>query len=377
MAGIPASNRSLYRQIRFLVGDPVALAEVDSGPAKGRTLILRDIEMERAKRDARADRVACPRDFEPAGGLSGDRETATAQALAEYLRRADVREAVADRTLPLIYADQLREAGIALRLDLDFGVSDRRKKDASEIAALRAAQAATESAMRYACELIGKATALADGTLTYNGAPLTSELVRATIDLRLLGLGYENPPSIVAGGPSGADCHEQGRGALRTGEPVVIDIFPQHRTNLYHGDCTRTVVNGAIRPEISLMHTAVVAAKKAAQDATRAGVTGESVHRAALAVLTARGYAYGQPPNGAPATWCGMTHGTGHGIGLDVHEAPLLDFKGPVLVEGDAITIEPGLYCRAIGGVRVEDMVIVTLGGCENLNTLPEGLSWR
>jgi Xaa-Pro aminopeptidase len=71
-----------------------------------------------------------------------------------------------------------------------------------------------------------------------------------------------------------------------------------------------------------------------------------------------------------------MVHGTGHGVGLDVHEPPLLDFGGPKLVVGDALTIEPGLYCKAIGGVRVEDMVIVTADGCENLNTLPEGLEW-
>ncbi len=375
MAGIPASNRSLYRQVRFLVGDPVAFAHFEEGRGE-RVFILRDIEMERAKRHARADRVACPSMFEPKGGLSGDRETATAQALAECLRQAKVEEAVADRTLPLIFVEHLRHAGIRVRYDADLGVTERRSKDEQEIAWLAEAQAATEAAIEHACRLVARATARADGVLEHDGAVLTSDRVRTAIDLHLLAAGYENPKSIVAGGPIGADCHDYGHGDLRTGEPVIIDVFPRNRTTLFNGDCTRTVVHGAIPPEVARMHEAVVAAKAAAERATRTGVTGESVHRATLGELTSRGYAHGQPPAGAPDTWCGMTHGTGHGIGLDVHEPPLLDFKGPALVAGDALTIEPGLYTKAIGGIRVEDMVIVTDDGCRNLNRLPQGLDW-
>ncbi len=373
MAGIPAINRSLYRSVRFLVGDPVAIADVGGR----RTLILRDIEMERARRHARADVVACPRDFEPQGGLSGDRETATAQALGECLRRANVREAIADRTFPLIFAEHLRHAGVAVRYDADFGVGERRSKDAQEFAWLREAQAATERAMRHACELVANADVRADGTLESGGEPLTAKRVKSAIDLFLLGLGYENPEPIVAGGRVGADCHDLGHGILRTGEPVIIDIFPRNRTTLFNGDCTRTVVHGEIPAEVARMHEAVVAAKRAAERAVRPGISGEVVHRATLEELTARGYAHGQPPADAPESWCGMTHGTGHGIGLDVHEPPLLDFRGLPLVAGDALTIEPGLYCRAIGGIRVEDMVIVTADGCINLNELPEGLRWR
>jgi Xaa-Pro aminopeptidase len=126
------------------------------------------------------------------------------------------------------------------------------------------------------------------------------------------------------------------------------------------------------------MHEAVIAAKQAAEAATRAGVSGEHVHAAASDVITRRGYSMGiSAGEDDAATRCAMTHGTGHGIGLDVHEPPLLDKNGPELVVGDALTIEPGLYCPAIGGVRVEDMVIVTAHGCENLNLLPMGLDWR
>ena len=124
------------------------------------------------------------------------------------------------------------------------------------------------------------------------------------------------------------------------------------------------------------MHAAIVEAKAAATAATRADVTGEQVHEATLGVIHAHGFASGLPGQKDPPDRIAMTHGTGHGVGLDVHEPPLLDFGGPPLVKGDALTIEPGLYAPAIGGLRVEDMVIVTSSGTENLNTLPEGLTW-
>ncbi|MBI1903112.1 MAG: aminopeptidase P family protein [Planctomycetia bacterium] len=376
MAGIPATNKTLYRRIRFLVGDPVAVVET---PVDGRaqsTLILRDIEMERARKKARADRIACPKDFAPAGGLSGDRETATAQAAAECLRRAGVRRVVADRSLPLIFAHLAREAGIEVVCDTEMGVMERRGKDDEELKALRHAQEITEGAMRMACEMVAKAQERADGVLLHGGKPLTAERVRTAVDVWLLERAFANAHTIVAGGPAGADCHNRGEGELRTGEPVIIDIFPCDQETLYNGDCTRTVVHGKVRPELARMHAVVVEAKAAAIAATKAGVTGQAVHEAAIAVIKRRGFAVGLPAEGAPDTYCAMTHGTGHGVGLDVHEPPLLDFGGPPLVAGDVLTIEPGLYCKAIGGVRVEDMVAVTAGGCENFNRLPEGLSW-
>ena len=374
MAGIPATNLSLYRAIRFKVGDPAALLLVPrtDGTAE-RLLIIRDIEMERARRHARADTVHCPADFEPAGGLSGDRETATAQSVAECLRRRGIATVRADRSLPLIYAHFMRAAGIAVDCEPDLGVLERRAKDAQELDWLREAQRVTEGAMKLACETVARASAAADGTLVHAGAPLTAERLRAIIDIHLLEQGYDNPESIVACGPQGADCHDHGHGILRTGEPVIVDIFPRNRKTLYNGDMTRTVVHGAVPREVAAMHAAVVRAKHAATAAIRPGVTGDAVHAATLASLQASGYAAGQPAEQRVPV---ISHGTGHGIGLEVHEPPLLALKGPALVEGDVLTVEPGLYALGIGGIRVEDMVAVTATGCENFNSLHEGLNW-
>ncbi|MFM7052548.1 MAG: M24 family metallopeptidase [Planctomycetota bacterium] len=375
MAGIPATNLSLYRAIRFRVGDPAALVLLPrAGGGAERLLIIRDIEMERARRHARADRVQCPADFEPEGGLSGDRETATAQSVAECLRRAGVTRARADRSLPLIFAHFIAKAGIALECDVDMGVLERRAKDAEELAALREAQRATESAMERACRTVARAHAAADGTLHHDGAPLTSERLRAIIDVHLLQAGFDNPEPIVACGPQGADCHDHGHGALRTGEPVIVDIFPRSKASMYNGDMTRTVVHGTPSPELVRMHAAVAEAKRDAIAAVRPGVTGQSVHEATLAALLRHGYRAGQPTEPKVAV---ISHGTGHGIGLEVHEPPLLAMKGPALVAGDVLTVEPGLYALGIGGVRIEDMVAVTADGCENFNTMYEGLDWR
>ena len=373
MAGIPASNAALYHAIRFRVGDPVAFITVDDESM----LILRDIEMHRAKQHARTNHVGCPADFEPESGLSGDRETATAQAAAEFLRRKSVAHVVADRTLPLIFAQIIKDAGIEVTCDLDMGVIQRRAKDAQEIQWLRDAQSVTEGAIRLACERIANATAREDGILMHDGNELTAEAVRSEVDIWLMKQGYATVPSIVACGPEGADCHNLGTGVLRTGCPVIVDIFPENRETGYNGDCTRTVVHGEISQQLQAMHAAVVEAKKAGQQATRPGVTGEDVHKSVIAKIKEHGFEVGIPDDSLPDEYCAMVHGTGHGIGLDVHEPPLLDFKGPELICGDALTIEPGLYSKAIGGIRVEDMVVVTKDGCESLNQLPEGLDWK
>ena len=391
MAGIPELNAGLYWRTRFALMDPCALVDVEEGGCRRTTFIVRDIEMARARAHARADEIRCPRDFAPSTGLSGDRETATAQALAECVRRLGVNRVRADRSLPLLFADQLRQAGIVIDLDANLAVSGRRSKDEQEIAALAEAQRVTEEAIRIACELVGTASAVASGALVASssaaahcvglpaGAPITCESVRKAVNIFLAGEGYEMTAPIVAGGPQGADCHERGTGPLRTGEPVIVDIFPRSRASLYNGDCTRTVVHGAVPPEVARMHAAVVASKLTACTALRAGATGDAVHKDTVASLESSGYPFrsGGPPEGAAQAWCGMVHGTGHGIGLTVHEPPLLDVGGIPLVEGDVVTVEPGLYSRAIGGVRVEDMLVVTVTGSRNLNRLHEGLDWR
>lgn len=376
-AGIPNANATLYWMIRFGVGDPAALVQWTPEDGKDeRLLIIRDIEMGRARKHARADRVACPADFTPEGGLSGDMEVATAQAVAECLRRAGIEIVTADRTLSMVYVDCLRKAGIEVGCDLDLGVSGRRSKDEQEIAWLREAQRLTEDAVRVGCELIAGAAVRDDGVLLHEGEVLTAERVRFAINLRVLELGGVPAHWIVAPGKQGGDCHEHGSGEIRTGEPVIIDVYPSFGPR-YFGDCTRTVVHGEVSPLLQKMHAAVLDARRSAEKTLRAGIPAGDVHTATVEAVRRHGFEYGIPGEDAPDSYISLQHGTGHGVGLSVHEAPQLNFGGPDLVAGDAVTIEPGLYGKAAGGLRVEDLYIVTETGFVNLGNLPEGLSWE
>lgn len=395
-AGIPARNPVLYRQIHFSAGDPAGLlvfpdpnlniaearrsvfAQRNEPRISTSLLILRDIENDRALASAAADFVASPACFTPAGGLSGDRETAVAQSIAEAFRRYGAKSVTADRTLPLIYAEMLRRAGIEVQCDIELGIMERRRKAGWEIDAVRASQNVTEQIMESTCRLIGTAEADSSGILLYEGTPLTSERVRSLIDRQLLDAGFDNPESsIVAGKKDGGDCHSLGYGPLRAGEPIIVDIFPISKKTRYFGDCTRTVINGEISPLYKKMLDAVRGAKAAATRTIRAGVTGEEVHCATIAALEDAGFGYAVPGSEEAESEIRLTHGTGHGLGLSCHEPPLLDFGGPELIAGDIVSVEPGLYSKKWGGIRVEDMVLVTETGAENLGKpIAETLNW-
>ena len=330
--------------------------------------------MGRAKKNVKVDEVFCPANFAPTSGLSGDRETATAQALAELLLQNNITNVTADRSLPLIYAHHLKERDITLNCDLNLGVFDRRSKDDFEIQMLRDAQAITEQVMEIACTTIANAKADAQGKLHHENQPLTSEVVNNIINIWLLKKQYTTPCNIVAGGKDAGDCHNLGSGQLYTEQPVIVDIFPLSLKTRYNGDCTRTVVHGQVPEVFQKMHDTVLLAKAAATAATCPNATGHDVHQATIKAITAGGYAMGLPANADQIT---MPHGTGHGVGLEVHESPLLDINGPQLIKGDILTIEPGLYAENLGGLRVEDMVVVTETGCENFNKLHQGLCWK
>lgn len=375
LAGIPSENPALYHKIRFAVGDPAAWLSLQIDGQHRSEFIVRDIEAERARKAVQVDLVTSPANYPPAGGLSGDRATATAQAVAECLRRSDVQCVTTDRTLPFIFAWHIQQAGIQLEYSQDLGVLDRRVKDEQEIEWLTAAQRVTEDAMVMACQTVAQATADSTGKLHHAGELLTSERLRKMISVYLLERDYSNPhDSIVATLPHSADCHERGQGALVTGQAVIVDIFPRSNTTHYWGDCTRTVVHGDASDEILKMHAAVVAAKAAATAVTCAGKTADEVHQATKAELAQHGYRF---ERGAISEEPVMPHGTGHGIGLEVHEPILLDDNGGTLLAGEVFTVEPGLYSLRHGGVRVEDMLVVGDGQATNLNSLPLGLNWK
>ncbi len=371
LAGIADKNASLYRRLQVPLGDPAAWIEIGSM----RIALVRDLEMDRVRQRSHADDVTCPAEHAPPTGLSADRETATAEAAVQLLRSQHVERVVADRSLPYIFAWHLQQAEIVVEYDEDLGVLDRRVKTHQEIDALAKAQAITEEVMRLICETIAGATAAADGSLQVDGDDLTSERVRSIAAIEFMKRDCTmSHGAIVATAPQVADCHHSGEGKLFTEKTIIVDLFPRHEASRYWGDCTRTVVHGQPSDDVKKMHAAVVEAKAAATEKLIADNTADAVHKAADAVLLKHGY---PESRGELTDEASIQHGTGHGIGLDLHEPILLDHEGGQLLAGEVFTVEPGLYGRNVGGVRIEDMLVVGEDKAKNLNQLQDGLDWR
>ncbi|MDQ4064396.1 MAG: Xaa-Pro peptidase family protein, partial [Actinomycetota bacterium] len=179
--------------------------------------------------------------------------------------------------------------------------------------------------------------------------------------------------TITAGGAQTADPHERGHGALKAGDPIILDIFPADKTTRYYADMTRTFVKGAPGEKLQKMYDAVLESQEAALAMIGPGINGRDIHNKVSDILHESGYktlVHDQRP-GEPLQE-GFIHGTGHGVGLEIHESPRVSIADEKLVPGDVVTIEPGLYYKGIGGVRIEDLVVVTESGCRNLTNFPK-----
>ncbi len=272
---------------------------------------------------------------------------------------------------PLGLAEKLRRAGFGLILSKEPSCPQREIKNADEISAVQKAQCAAVAAMNAAIRQIAAAEIGKDGVLRSGKTVLTSETVRATICHTLLDRDCIALETIVACGPHSADPHERGTGPLRAGQPIVLDIFPRSTATGYWGDLTRTVCRGPAPAELKKMYNAVKAAQAAALNAVKSGAWTDDVHAVAAGELDRRGFKT-ETIGGVPQ---GFIHGTGHGVGLEIHEAPRVSSAvHKKLRAGMIITIEPGLYYPHIGGIRIEDTILITKDGYQMLARCPKKL---
>jgi Xaa-Pro aminopeptidase len=356
------SNDALLRYLSgFSAPDPVVLLVA----GKRRELVVSLLECGRARAAEQVTRVWTPQELPLA---AGERPQLGYWALA-LLRQHRIRQVDVPADFPVAIADLLRQHRIRVQAAGDLYRDQRRRKRTDEIQMIRQAQRAAVGAMRAAMALLGRATPDQRGYACVDGRRVRSEMVQSLIQKTLLEYQTSSDQVIVAGGRQGADPHERGHGLLPAGYPIVIDIFPRHQQTGYWGDLTRTLVVGQPLPQVRRMWKAVRAAQQAALAEVRAGVTVRRVHQAAQKTLVAHGFET-TVRNG----WGeGFIHSTGHGIGLDIHEAPSINLSNTRLRSGDVITVEPGLYYKEWGGVRIEDTVAVTRTGYDLLARCPYG----
>jgi Xaa-Pro aminopeptidase len=339
----------------------------DNDADAGVHLLVSSLEYGRAKKQPGAASVSrlVDYDYRERVGEHGS-ITGRARTIATFLADHAVGRVLVPADFPLGVADGLREAGVSVAVDETDAVTGvRATKTEVEIDHIREAQRANEAAMAAAERLVREATVGDDdGRLHHDDAVLTAERVKEEIELTLLRHGCGLDETIVACGSDAADPHDRGSGPLRAGEAIIVDIFPRSKETKYHADMTRTFVRGEPTAELRRRFDVTDEARRAALDAVEPGVTGEAVNDVVCDVYEEAGY---PTLRSDPETEVGFIHSTGHGVGLDVHERPRVSPDGEELKPGHVVTIEPGLYDPSVGGVRIEDLIVVTDDGYENL----------
>jgi Xaa-Pro aminopeptidase len=285
-----------------------------------------------------------------------------------------VEKAVVPPMFPIGLGERLSQAGIQVTSDRDTFALRRRVKTEAELAGMRRAQRAAEAGMDAARELLRRAEP--NGTeLVVDGDLLTSERIKQAILGAFVAHGVVADDLIVAHGAQAAVGHDMGSGPIAAGEPVVIDLWPKDPETACYADMTRTYVVGEPPDELAEYHRLVREALDRALAATRAGIPATDVFRLVCEVFQDAGYPTQLTKAPGEVLDHGFFHGLGHGVGLEVHEPPWLGRAPGDLVAGDVVTLEPGLYRQGFGGVRLEDLVLVTEDGAENLTEYPYDLA--
>ena len=272
---------------------------------------------------------------------------------------------------PLAIADLLRKHGISVVPAGKF-FPKREFKNSAEIKKIARAMSATQDAMNLAKEILKQSVIGKNMMLHCGKKVLTSEVLRMEIEGFLKARGFTAARTITAHGTQCSQPHNVGSGPILAGETVVVDIFPRDDETGYWGDMTRTFVKGEPLPVVKRAYEAVLAASQAAEQMIRAGVIAADVHNKAKEIMANAGFETGKNKDGIP---CGFIHGLGHGVGLEIHEAPRVSPANPgPLKKGQVISNEPGLYHPSWGGIRLEDVLVVTETGSINFYTMPKDM---
>ncbi len=358
MIACSETDSNMYYATRFLAPDPFIYLKTD-----GRScLLMSDLEMDRALSQAKVDSVLSYSEYERKATRSGPSEFM--DVVYDLLREKGVKEATVPASFPLAYGDALRARGVVLSVKQEPFFDERTIKSKEEVDQIRAVQEAVEEAVDATMDLL-RNSEVRKGLLYLDGSVLTSESVRCTLHLCLMEKGCVGQHTIVACGVDACDPHNEGSGPLRADEPIIFDVFPKSSESRYYADMSRTVVKGKASDRLKRLYDTVLEGQLLGISRVKNGAHGKEIHGEIMTLFESRGYKTGK----VAGRMQGFFHGTGHGVGLDIHEPPRISKSDWILKSGEVVTVEPGLYYPDIGAVRIEDMVWVGETGCTNLTT--------
>ena len=258
---------------------------------------------------------------------------------------------------------QLMENGIEVSVAPSPLFPERLSKSDQELEYIRYGNQCSAAGIKEA-EKILQESKIQNNLLYWNSEPLSSEILHFQIAVSCLKMGAIANNTIAAGGDQACDPHHHGSGPLKANELIIVDVFPRVTETGYHGDMTRTFLKGKASSEQKALVATVREAQQKAIAIAKAGIRGDEIHALVNNTFLEKGYKTSKTEKG----YQGFFHGTGHGLGLDIHEAPRVSLNAGPLENGHVVTIEPGLYYPGLGGVRIEDVIAITKDGCQLLS---------
>jgi Xaa-Pro aminopeptidase len=336
-----------------------------------RYLVMNDLELDRAKSQASVDKVLAYSEYQKRWQARSVQFPTPAQILCEVFSDLKIDAVEVPATFPAGLADQLRNMKIGIEPKADPFWTEREFKTSQEVRAINESLRAAEAGMEAGIEAVRRTEIRKDGYLYLDGTRLTSEILKRIINTEIMSRGYVPSHTIAASGDQCVDPHNQGSGPIRANTSIIMDIFPRSQKTGYFGDITRTIVRGRASERLKHAYSCVAWGQEIGFRRIKDRANAYDIHFEIVNYFAGEGFPTG-PMNGRMQ---GFFHGTGHGLGLDIHEAPSFGQRSRnTLRNGNVVTVEPGLYYRGMGGVRLEDVVFVTKTGCRNLVHLPKFL---
>jgi Xaa-Pro aminopeptidase len=336
-----------------------------------RYLVMNDLEIDRAKSQADVHKVLSYSQYQKRWQARGVQFPTTAQVLGDVLVDLKIKRVDVPATFPIQLADQLRKMKFRVEPSVEPFWPEREFKSNTEIRAINQSLRAAEIGMAAGIDAVRRTQIRKDGFLYLDGTLFTSEILKQIINTTIMAQGYVPSHTIAASGDQCVDPHNQGSGPIRANTSIIMDIFPRSQMTGYFGDITRTVVRGRASDRLKHAYSCVAKGQEIGFKRIRHGANAYDIHFEILNYFEAEGF----PTGSINGRMQGFFHSTGHGLGLDIHEAPAFGHRSKnVLQTGNVVTVEPGLYYQGMGGVRLEDVVVVTKTGCRNLVQIPKFL---